>query len=378
MSKIRHIEMLPLSAPLQDGKSYGSARGLATHRETTIIRLFTEDGIEGLGEAWGPPPVTRAYLELISDYFIGREVFDIESIATMIMARHYHFGTQNQMLACLSGIDTAGLDAIGKMFDQPVCALLGGRLRTRLPVYASGGYFTDNSEADYPAQLERFASMHVGSFKIKIGASPRSDERRVKLARDAIGANSLLLVDSNGNYTVDVALESIGRITPYDIHWYEEALPPQDFNGYAMLRARSPIPIATGEALYTAWDFKRLLDLQGADIVQPDISLCGGLRTARDIALLARLNNVRLSPHVWGGAIGLAAACHFVASMPSFPHNELRPYPDLLEYDIGENPLRDALLTEPIALEDGYLMLPEGPGLGVSLDPAAIAQYRMD
>lgn len=378
MAKIERIEMLALSAPLPEGKAYGMARGLATGRQTTIIRLFTDDGIEGLGEAWGPPAVTRAYLDLIRANFIGREVFEIESVAAKILSKHYHFGMQNQMLTCLSGIDIAGLDAIGKMFGVPVCALLGGRLRTRLPIYASGGYLTENPDADYPEQVARLAAVRAGAVKIKIGVSPRSDEQRVKAVREAVGRDALLLVDTNGNYTLDTALESIRRIASYDVHWYEEPLPPQDFAGYAALRARSAIPIATGEALYTAWDFKRLLDLQGADVVQPDISLCGGLHMARDIALLARLNNVRLSPHVWGGAIGLAAACHFVASLPDFPHNANVPYGTLVEFDIGENPLRDAILTAPIRLEDGHLLLPEGPGLGVSLEPASIARYRID
>jgi D-galactarolactone cycloisomerase len=132
---------------------------------------------------------------------------------------------------------------------------------------------------------------------------------------------SASFVGANGNYTVDEALASMRRIADYRIEWYEEPLPPLAFDGYAVLRPLATIPIATGEALYTAWDFKRLLDPSAVDIVQPDLTMCGGLRAVREIALLARLHHAGLSRHVWGGGVGLAAACHFVASLPDYPHN---------------------------------------------------------
>jgi D-galactarolactone cycloisomerase len=136
------------------------------------------------------------------------------------------------------------------------------------------------------------------------------------------------------------------------------------------------IPIATGEALYTAWDFKRLLDLCAVDIVQPDLSMCGGLRAGREIALLARLHHVRLSPHVWGAGVGLAAACHFVASIPDYPHSRNIVQPPLIEYDVGDNALRDTIFKEPIAVENGACVLPDGPGLGVELDPLAVRRFN--
>jgi D-galactarolactone cycloisomerase len=174
---------------------------------------------------------------------------------------------------------------------------------------------------------------------------------------------------------VDEALDSMRRIADYGIEWYEEPLPPLDFDGYAVLRARAPIPSATGEALYTAWDFKRLLDLRAVDIVQPDLSLCGGLRAGREIALLARLHHVRLSPHVWGSGVGLAAACHFVASLPDYPHSRNIVQPPLIEYDVGDNALRDGIFKEPIIVENGACVLPDRPGLGVELDPLAVRRF---
>jgi D-galactarolactone cycloisomerase len=378
MAKITKVELIPLVHRLAEGRSYGMARGLAAARHTSIVRLVTDEDVTGIGEAWGPPKVTRAYCDLIAPYFVGRSVYDFEHVLSKILSTHYHSGIQNQMVACLSGIDMACLDAVGKLHRLPVADLIGGRGRSALPVYISGGYLTEDAARDFPAELERLAATGVRRVKIKIGIGPASDAERVAAARAALGEEVDLIVDANGNYTVDEALESMRRIADHRIFWYEEPLPPQDFDGYAELRRKASMPIATGEALYTAWDFKRLLELRGVDVVQPDLTLCGGIRAGREVALLARLYHVRLSPHVWGGAVGLAAACHFVASIPDYPHSRNVVEPTLIEYEIGENPLREEIVCEPLRLADGALALPDRPGLGVELDPAAVRRYRID
>jgi D-galactarolactone cycloisomerase len=377
MSKITAIELIPLVAPLS-GRPYGMARGLINARQANILRVQTEDGTEGLGEAWGPGAGVRASLDILRPYVVGRELYDFEHVMSLVLSKHYHFGIQNQFISCLSGLDIAMLDAMGKRHDVPVAKLLGGIATSRPAVYASGGYLTEQPDVDFPQQLDWLRAAGARAAKIKIGLGPRSDAARVLTARRALGDDVLLMVDANGNYTVDEALDSMRRISEYDIHWYEEPLPPQDVAGYAELRRHALMPIAASEALYTLSDFKRLLDMAGVDVVQPDISLCGGLHAARDIALLARLYNVRLSPHVWGGAVGLAAACHFVASLPAYPHQGNAPYPVFIEYDVGENPLRDGILTEPIVLSQGSLVVPDKPGLGVTLNQSALAQYRAD
>ena len=374
MATITKLEIIPLIYRLPEGRAYGMARGLTSIRQASLVKLTTDDGIEGIGEAWGPPSITKAYLELIASHFVGREVYGFEHVTSAILSTLYHFGIQNQMTSCLSGIDIACLDAIGKMLGLPVVKLLGGPARDRLPIYASGGYFTETPEKDFPEQLERLRLTGVKRAKIKIGADPQSDRERVSIARKVLGDDIGIIVDANG--MVDEALDSMRRIADYGIEWYEEPLPPLDFDGYAVLRPRAPIPIATGEALYTAWDFKRLLDLSAVDVVQPDLSMCGGLRVGREIAMLARLHHVRLSPHVWGGGVGLAAACHFVASLPDYPHSRNIVQPPLIEYDVGDNALRDTILKEPIIVENGACVLPNRPGLGIELDPAAIRHFN--
>ncbi len=375
MGEIREIRLVGLKHDLPEGRAYGASMGLATSRQTGLIFVELADGTVGLGEAWGPPGVSAAYLDLIRPYFIGCSVFAFEHAVDLVLSRHYHFGIQNQMMSVISGIDVAARDAAAKRLGVPLYDLIGGARELEVPIYASGGYITAAPEADFEAQMAQIAGGGFSSVKIKIGMSPASDEWRVTKAREVLGDDVELLVDTNSNYTVDVALESMRRIEKYRIGWYEEPLSPLDFEGYAELCRRAPIPVATGEALYTAHDFKRLADIRGAHILQPDLSLCGGLGQGRRIADIARLSHMRLSPHVWGSAVGLAAACHFVASLSGYPHAGHCPKPSLLEYDVGENPLRDELLKTPIVRKGNKVLVPEGPGLGIELDEAALARF---
>ncbi|HUB15888.1 MAG TPA: mandelate racemase/muconate lactonizing enzyme family protein [Acetobacteraceae bacterium] len=375
MSRIRDITVLPLQYTPRE--AYGSARGLVTARGGGLVLLDTEDGVQGIGEVWGPPGVARAYLELIKPFYTGSSVFAQRGAAQMVLARLYHAGTQNQMTALLGAIDIAAHDAMGKLLDLSVAELIGGRLRERIPVYASGGYFTaaDDQDAALARQLEAAAPRGFGAFKIKIGHNPAEDARRCALARRIIGDAPLLTVDTNGNYTEDGVLESMRRTADCDIHWYEEPLAPQDWSGYRSLAARAPVRLATGEALYTVFDFRRLIDGRLAAVVQPDLTLCGGFDVARTIGVLCAAEHLRISPHVWGAGVGLVAALHFLAALPAYPHADHVPFPPLLEYDVGENALQGAIFAEPVRYADGCLDVPRGPGLGVALDMAAVRRF---
>jgi D-galactarolactone cycloisomerase len=277
----------------------------------------------------------------------------------------------------MGGIDIAAHDAIGKMLNVSVADLIGGRLREQIPVYASGGYFTADDDQDraLAAQLEPNAARGFSAFKIKIGRSPKEDLKRVRVARQIIGGDVLLTVDTNGNYTEDGVLDSMRLTAPFDIHWYEEPLAPQDWAGYASLARRAPIRLAAGEAHYSVFDFRRLIDGRLVSVLQPDLTLCGGFAVARFIGMLCGAEHLRISPHVWGSGIGLAAALHFLAALPSYPHNDHVPYPPLLEYDVGNNPLQNELFTEPLHYADGMLDVPTGPGLGITLDRAALKRF---
>jgi D-galactarolactone cycloisomerase len=377
MARIRDIRLIPLAYDMAPIKAYGMARRLAASRGATLVEVETEDGVVGIGEAWGPARAAAGYLEVIKGEFIGVELYDHGHAWSRITSGMYHMGLQNQMTGVASGINIAIYDAIGKIHSLPVCKLLGGKGKERIPVYASGGYLTHDPDNQLESQLERIAGKGFLGAKIKIGINPKSDEKRVALARRILGDDMLLLVDVNGNYTLDQALESMRRTEPYGIHYYEEPLPPQDVEGYKALARRAPTAVAAGEALYTVFDFDRLISARAIDVAQPDLTLCGGLDQAKAIAVLCQLHNVSLSPHVWGSPVGLAAALHFMAALPDYPHTDHPPYPRMVEYDVGENPLRDHLLAQPLRPVAGQIAVPDAPGLGVEIDPEAVRRFRV-
>jgi D-galactarolactone cycloisomerase len=377
MSRIRDITVLPLTYVMEPAKAYGNARGLVQRRGAGLVLLQTDDGVQGLGEASGPATLTRATLDLVKPAFIGTSVFAQRGVAQMLFAKYYHMGTQNALTALLGGIDIAAHDAMGKLLGVSVADLIGGRQRERVPVYASGGYFThdDDQEAALAAQIEPLHGSAFAAFKIKLGRSPEDDLSRVRMARRLVGEGKLLMVDANANYTADAALESMRRIAPFGVHWFEEPLAPQDWDGYSELARRAPIPVATGEALHSVFDFRRLVNGRLASVVQPDLPQSGGFETARAVAMLADAEHLRVSPHCWGTGIGLAAALQWVASLATYPHTDHVPYPAMVEYDISRNPLRDEVLAVPLHLSDGMLDVPTGPGLGIELAPDALKRF---
>ena len=377
MPLIQRLTFTGLEYAFAPDKAYGMSRGGGFRRQGGLIEVETDAGVKGIGEAFGSPFVTREYFRMVEPMFVGRSVFDFDHVEARIRNAMYHLGVQNQLTSCLAGINVALHDAIARGFGVRVCDLIGGCAVTRIPAYASTGFFSDDPDRQLSHMLAEVAGHPYAGAKIKIGRGIKDDVARVRQSREALGTDKLLIVDINGAYTPDVALECARAIEPFAIHWIEEPLPPGDLRGYAELRARSPIPIAAGEAHYTMRDFRALIDGRCIDIVQPSIPTTGGLTEARRIAALAQAANLRVAPHVWGGAVGLATACHFIASLPASPHTDHPPWPQMLEYDMSDNALRTQLLKTPLRLEAGHVPLPDGPGLGIELDPQAIARYRV-
>lgn len=376
MTTIKNIELQAFEYVMPPERAYGQARGLNFRRTCALFVVTTTGGVTGYGEAGGPLRPLHDYLEIFKPMFAGRSIYDFEIVASEIYNRYYHFGFQGHPTACLSGISIALVDTIGKTLGVSAHNFLGGRSAEKFPCYATTGYFTNDDANDFAPQLEAAKGKFSG-VKIKIGRSPASNVERVRLAREILGDDVLLMVDVNGNYTPDIALQSMRKIEPYNIHWYEEPLPPTDIRGYADLHARAPISIAAGEAFHTVHDFQRMVEARALDILQPSLASCGGYGQAKAIALLAQANNLRLSPSVWGNAIAITASLHFAASLPIWPHSGNVPYPTIIEFNVGENPLREGILRLPLRVDRGALVVPNGPGLGVMINEAALSEYAI-
>jgi len=375
MVRIAQLELIPLEFALPPEKAYGTARGLNFRRQSSLIKLTTDDGVIGYGEAQGPVRPINENLQILRPQFIGKILYDVDLISSFCRDRFNHFG-EVHFTGCAGAITVAAYDAKGKTLGLPVHDLIGGKAVHVIPCYATTGYVTPGGIASLEEQLAKVDKTCFVGAKIKIGLNPKSDVERVRAARRILGDDMLLMVDINGNYTVDVALQSLRAIEPFDIHWVEEPLPAHDLAGHTELRSRSPIPIATGEGLHSFNEFRHLVEARGVDIVQPAIGRCGGFSHGRAIAALAAAANVRLAPAVWGGAFTMAAGIHFLVSCPRSPHTDNTPFPRMLEFDIADNPLRDDVAVESFRPQPGGLPVPTGPGLGVTLDPARLDKYR--
>lgn len=369
------VEAIPLRYALRDG-GYGSSRGIVDARETTIVRLETSDGVVGWGEAWGPPVAVVPLIDELADGIRGSEVDGPVPFVTNRLHQHYHRGG-GLFAAALSGIEIAMWDVLGRTLGVSVATLMGGRARENVVPYASGGYVTPDRDLDTFRELLSEAVQGFAGAKIKCGLGVREDVERATAAREVLGTDRALMVDINGNYTADQAITVACHLRDLDVTWLEEPLPPDDFDGLRLLRVGA-VPIAAGEALYTRSPFRHLVTERAVDVVQPDVTKVGGLAEARAICELARAWNIRVSPHVWGGGIGLAAALQLLAAVPDYPHTINTPQPLWLELDRGDNALRESLLTEPLRPESERLAVPTGPGLGVEIDTDALARLRQD
>lgn len=372
---IESISAYPLKFSLGD-EGYGSSRGIVPARETTVVKVVTSDGIVGWGESFGPTSTIVTLVRELASDLVGTVIDAPGPFAAATMQKHYHRGG-GLNTAALSGIEIALWDALGRTLGVSVATLLGGQARGSVTPYASTGYVrADRDLGKFAAGLEK-DSAGLKAVKIKCGLGKKEDRARAETAREILGPSGFLMVDFNGNYSADQARSAIVALQDLDLAWVEEPLAPEDFSGLSLLRPLG-VPLATGEALYGRSAFRNLATERLVDCLQPDVTKVGGLLEAKGVSDLARAWGLRFSPHVWGGGIALAATLQLLASVPDYPHTAVLPEPLWLEFDRGDNPLREELLTEAFRPVDGEMHIPEGPGLGVDVDEAALEKLRAD
>ncbi|MBZ5487286.1 mandelate racemase/muconate lactonizing enzyme family protein [Halomonas aquamarina] len=375
---IEAIDMVPIGSYLPADGGYGSAREIGHARMATLVFVRFATGIIGIGECYGPPKTTLAYLDILREAYVGQSAFDHRVIWRRMTNVLYHVRAQSQLAAAISGLDIALHDGIGKLLGLPIYRLLGGEEQASIQVYASGGYFHEPAALPLEAQLERVAGQFDG-YKIKIGHGIQSDIERMQSARRILGDDVAIMADINGAYTADIALESMAALAPLRPYWIEEPVAPEDLPGFRRLASRREGRIAAGEASVNAVEFRELAATGGVDVLMPDLNLCGGYVEALRIADMAQLNGLRVSPHVWGSAVGIMAAAHFAAALPPHPHPDRHHTPTWVEFDVSaNNPLREALLTSPLSLDQGRLALPRAPGLGIEIDEERLEALKVD
>jgi D-arabinonate dehydratase/D-galactarolactone cycloisomerase len=338
-----------------------------------LVRVWGEDGLVGVGEA-SPmhPEVTKVAVETqLKPLLVGMNALDLEACWEKMYVTTYKTRGQGTSLA-ISGVDIALHDLAGKALGIPVYQLLGGKYREKVRVYAS--YMSrEMDDVAYAAAAARSMQGGFSGVKIKIGArygfdakDPREDESLVAAVRGAIGPNAELMVDANSGYSVHTAIKVGRMLERYGVFHYEEPVPYTDLEGLAQVAAAVDIPVATGEQQHTRYDFKDILLRGAADIVQPDVTKCGGLSEGKKIAALADAFGKYVTTHTTTVGIGLAAHLHYWASTPVCRYAQ--------EYNVGQSNEGTAILRTQLAPREGYLAVPDGPGLGIELDEDAIAR----
>lgn len=343
---------------------------------TVLVRLTTDDGLVGYGEAKGvlvPRVVAEIIEHLLADVVRGADPFDVDVLWHRMYARmrgrgHY----QGFMQEAIAGVDIALWDLMGKASGRPICAFLGGKYRREMRVYASalpglGARWTREEEAGLGAAARAFVDRGFTAMKIGIGYGIHADVRSIEVVREAVGPEMLILADALGSYDLSAAIHLGERLAELRVGWFETPLPPEDLDGYVELGRRLPLPVAN-DFVFTSRGLQDLLRRGARIVVQPEV-IKVGITECRRIALLADLFDLPYAPHVSiGSAIQFAATAHLAASCPNFM---------ISEYWAGENPLGNAILREPLVLRDSHVRVPEGPGLGIELDEQAWARYRL-
>jgi D-galactarolactone cycloisomerase len=260
----------------------------------------------------------------------------------------------------------------------PVHVLYGGALRTSVEAYASlPGYHDDRGPEDHwLAEVTELAAGGFRGMKLRIGRHSQERELPILAAvRQSLSPDVKLMADGNAAYASGTALKIARGLEDLGFTWFEEPLPQSGYLGYPELRAKLGLPLAGGESLTTRAQAHELLNRACFDIIQPDVSICGGIAECLFIGELARLSAVRCIPHCWGGGLMLAATMQVAALLPDVSRLPGGDQP-LLEVDVTENPFRTELLVgAPFALRDGCIELPSGPGLGVQMDEDVLQRY---
>ena len=377
--KIRDVNVHVLDAALAEPFAYSQA--WYERRGACLVEIVGEDGNSGWGEAFGPARLTAPIVEYYKPLLIGEDALATERHWQNLYNRLRDHGQKGLAIEALSAIDIALWDLKGRHLGVSVHRLLGGPLRRRVEAYATGFYRKrpDGAKNNDPfAYLVDEARQRVaagfGAIKLKLGFGLEDDAKLCETVRRAIGPAIRIMVDANHAYDALGAIRLGKLIEPLDIAWFEEPVPPEDLAGYREVKAALAIPIAGGEAEFTRWGFRPLITERLVDILQPDVAAAGGISEAKKIADMANAFGVRVNPHVWGTAVALAASLQLIAALPHNPPG-LYPIEPLLEFDQSEHPIRMAVVREPIAQKDGWVEIPDRPGLGIEIDRTALAKY---
>ena len=368
--KIREIRVAGLRKPVPEGER--SRRQRRDNCIYTLMAVITDEGLTGLGSVYTNDGLVRSALAVLEPLYRGENALEPERVSEKLHQHTFWLGRGGSITHTISGIDIALWDLLGKATCQPIGRLLGGRYRERVKPYAS---LSMTGTARLADKLRELKERGFRAFKIGWGPFGRRsnalDEAIVQAAREAVGSDMPLMIDAGASGAFwkngyKWALRTARMLADYDVEWFEEPLKPDALHDYILLRQNAPVAIAGGEVLTRRQSFLPWLQNGAFDIVQPDITKVGGISEARRIAWTAQDNGIRLIPHGWNTAVGLAADLQLASALPDT---------DLVEY-LVDSPYIDEIAVGGWSLdEDGMLAISDAPGLGLELDMDAVERY---
>jgi L-rhamnonate dehydratase len=379
--KITNVSVMVLESPGSYGATAGGEEAYGI-KHLGIVKVETDAGITGYADLETQPHVAQAIVEAPSEgavpgfqglrsVLIGEDPFEVERLWHKMYMASCYYGRRGVAIQVISGIDIALWDIVGKRVGQPIYKLLGAGYRDKVRAYAST-LFRDTPEGMAEASAH-YLDLGFTAVKFGWGVFGVDSDRDVELvaaARQALGARTELLIDTGWyiHRTAKEAIQIVRRLELYRPFLIEEPLSPEDYDGYAELAGAVDTLIACGEQEATEWGFRALIERGKVDVIQPDLSRCGGFTAARKIVHMAELHNRLCIPHAWISDLLTAASLHLNAFMRRAVFQE---------FNVTSGPLSRELCLNPLVLKDGYVSVPQGPGLGVEVSEAAIEKYRV-
>lgn len=363
---IDRADVLVLTHRLSTIRLFGTGSNLT--RDSIVVRLEGRDGLVGWGETYLVPGAVEAARAMAADV-MGRQAED--AAADLAERRGLHRWALGAVSMALDDLRARGRGV-------PVSELFGPRVRDRVEAYASSRGYVEGWTAEESWRDEARVMYEAGfrAIKLRVGRYPLEEEIGA-IERVVTEAPTMTwMADGNGAYSIDESRLLAAALEGLGFRWLEEPLPTSDYGAYAPLARELSIPLAGGEILESAQAAAAPLTGGSFDIIQPDVSIAGGIGGALEIARLARSCGVACIPHACSGAIATAATLQLLAVLPEGAGSPLWAAP-ILEYDVGENPIRTELAGPPIELRQGCIDIPTGPGLGIDVDEAVVRRLAV-